>query len=368
MKRPREAAAQPRIGPENSKNTTERLAALDLGTHAAKLLVASATWSRSGLGLEPLMRAGVVTRLGAGGGVEGRPIPATAVARAERAIGDLMDQARPFAVRTWVAAGPGVLRRASNGRAVARRLAAALGSPIPVLHPETEAALSLLGARAGAAAEPPLLGVDLGGGSTELIYLGAESRNAGSAFGVRSLDLGCLQLAERYLTPGRGDQGVKALRQALARALPGPLLRLPSGRPAPCWLAIGGTATALATMDLGLPEHDPGRVHGHRLTAEAVAELGDLLLAELAEGHGPARGAGFHRQPASVLLAGAILLRHLMAMHSVREVVVSPSGLRQGLLLGELLSRGAADPRRSPRRAIELARSALSLHRNSRSE
>jgi len=377
VKRAREAAAQPRIGPNNSKNTTERLAALDIGTHAAKLLVVEARRDASGLELRPLLRAGMVTRLGAEVGGGRRPISGAAEARAQGAIAELVDRARALSARTWVAAGTGVLRRAPNGGAVARRLGAALGIELPVLRAETEAALSILGARAGAGSmPPPLLGVDLGGGSTELIFLGVDSER-GLAFGVRSLELGCLQLAERYLSTGgewSGRRGVATLRQALARALPGPILRASSGSP-PSWLAIGGTATALATMDLGLTEHDPERVHGHRLTDAAIARLAAGLISELeAPGEPEADGTRpFHRQPGPVLLAGALLLEHLMTKHSVREVVTSTFGLRHGLVLGELGSRGRSrasrdwgDPRHSARLAIELARQPLPPIRSGR--
>jgi exopolyphosphatase / guanosine-5'-triphosphate,3'-diphosphate pyrophosphatase len=379
VKRAPEAAAQPRIGPDNSKNTTERLAALDIGTHAAKLLVVEARRGPSGIELQPLLRAGIVTRLGAGrSGGMGGGISAAAEGRARGAMAELVDRARALSARTWVAAGTGVLRRAPNGRAVARRLGAALGIEVPVLRPEIEAALSILGARAGAGAVPPLLGVDLGGGSTELIFLGVDS-GRGLGFGVRSLELGCLQLAERYLSPGgrSSSRGVASLRRALARALPGPILRPPSG-PAPSWLAIGGTATALAAMDLGLTEHDPERVHGHRLTGATIARLIAGLSAALeAPGRTAADGTGrpFHRQPVPVLLAGALLLGHLMAMHSVREVVTSTFGLRHGLVLGELGSRGRSraggersDPRHSARLAIELARRPLPPIRSGRWE
>ena len=360
-----------------SKNTTERLAALDIGTHAAKLLVVEARRDPSGLELQPLLRAGIVTRLGAGM-AGGGGIQAAAEGRARGAMAELVDRARALSARTWVAAGTGVLRRAPNGSAVARRLGAAFEIEVPVLRPETEAALSILGARAGAGAVPPILGVDLGGGSTELIFLGVDS-GRGHGFGVRSLDLGCLQLAERYFPPGgrSGRRGVASLRRALARALPGPILRARSGPP-PSWLAIGGTATALATMDLGLSEHDPDSVHGHRLTGAAIARLAAGLSAELeAPGRAAADGTRrpFHRQPGPVLLAGALLLGHLMAMHSVREVVTSTFGLRHGLVLGELGSRGRSrggrdrgDPRHSARLAIELARKPLPPIRSGRWE
>ena len=366
MKRAPRAAARPILGPKNSKNAGRRWAALDIGTHAAKLLVMSVAWEGEAVRWRSLFRAGIVTRLGEGAGGIGRQpgsISAAAEARAAEALRELVERARELAADTWVAAGTGVLRRAANGQAVARRLGLAIDTDVPVLDPETEAALSLLGARAGTGPTPPLLGIDLGGGSTELIFLGTKpaGESGQPAFEVRSLDLGCLSLAERYLTMPEG--GPDALRRGLAQAIPGPLLR--PGIEAPRWIALGGTSTALATMDLGLSAHDPTVVHGHRLTAGAIARLAKKLHAAAPDTIPP-----FHRQPAPVLLAGAYLLRHLMAMHAVREVVTSTFGLRHGLILGKLLAerRGRPDPRRFRRSAIELARDPLPRLRIGRSE
>src|SRR4030095_16242821 len=120
---------------------SQRLAALDIGTHAAKLLVVSATWDQRGLELVPLFRAGVVTRLGAGvgNGTRGRPISVAAEARARGAIAELAERAREHGIESWIAAGTGVLRRAPNGRAVAGRLGADLGIEVAGLQPHNQA-------------------------------------------------------------------------------------------------------------------------------------------------------------------------------------------------------------------------------------
>jgi exopolyphosphatase/guanosine-5'-triphosphate,3'-diphosphate pyrophosphatase len=378
VKRAREAAAQAETGPENSKNTTERLAALDVGTHAAKLLVMEVTRGDGGFELRPLARKGIVTRLGEGSRAGGR-VPAISEAAAKRtalALAELARQARILGAGTLVAGGTGVLRQAGNGRTVARRLALSLGVPLPILGAESEAALAILGARAGTGQAPPIVGVDLGGGSTEVAALdapGPEPGSSGVRLEVRSLDLGCLSLADRYLREAPlTPQAAADLEAALRLAVLPWVVEPAAGRPAPEWIAVGGTATALATMDLGLAVHDPDRVHGHRLTGDAIARLAGRLSGAESQGPGP---VGWHRQPPEVLLAGALLLGHLLAIHAVPSIVLSSWGLRHGLLLGHLLARvdptrrgSGSDPRRSGARARELAGAALPLQMMARRE
>jgi exopolyphosphatase / guanosine-5'-triphosphate,3'-diphosphate pyrophosphatase len=318
------ASAPPGVAGENSKKSAVRVGALDVGTHAAKLLVMEVRFTPGELALRPLARVGIVTRLGAGRADPTDPIPAAAAARAGEAIRELRAQARALAVERWVAAGTGVLRRAVNGDEVARRLAGIWGGPLPVLRAEWEAALAVLGARAGVRRNPPLVVVDLGGGTTEVITLAPPHLE------LRSLGLGCLDLAERFF---RGEAPVgearAGLEEALGREIPAAFARSLEGGQA-TWLGVGGTVTALATLDCDLPKHDPDRVHGHRLTCEAVDRLAQDLAAR-----GSVLGlrGGGDRQAATVLLAGALLLRHLLWRHRVSSLVTSTWGLRHGLLL-----------------------------------
>jgi exopolyphosphatase/guanosine-5'-triphosphate,3'-diphosphate pyrophosphatase len=225
------------------------------------------------------------------------------------------------------------------------------GEELPILHAETEAALATLGARAGTGLEPPLVCVDLGGGSTELVALRGRVRGQRSPrLDIRSFDVGCLVLAERYLGTSPFSKGVTLLSRALMEAVT-PVVPL-GEEPGP-WIAVGGTVTALATMNLGLSAHDPDRVHAHRLTREAIARLAERLI-ESSRDAGSAF-AGFHRQPSLGLLAGALLLGHLLSIHAVPGITSSSWGLRHGLVLARALSgrrgtsrRSQRDPRRSP--------------------
>jgi exopolyphosphatase / guanosine-5'-triphosphate,3'-diphosphate pyrophosphatase len=331
-----------------------RLAALDIGTHAAKLLVADVATTRRGIGFRPLVRLGRVTRLGGEGG-PGRPIPAPAAERAAAASAALLAHARELGVQRVIAAGTGVLRRAPNGRAVARDLARSLRIELPVLEPQVEAALSFLGLRAGLGLDPPLVAVDVGGGTTELIELTAHGLHA------HSLDLGCLDLSARHLRGERPRaEELRRVERELVAAVPSPLV----SHPRPGWAAVGGTISGLAAIDLELDAHDPDRTHGHLLKRRALAGIVRRETGRAAGDGEPDTGNGERgswsgeRGQREVLLAGAMILLHLLRIHRVTSILASSWGLRQGLLLAAVLApeeRAGRDPRRSAIGAFALA-------------
>src|SRR5262249_38640873 len=96
-------------------------------------------------------------------------------------------------------------------------------------------------------------------------------------------------------------------------------------------VATAGTPTTLASLDLGLPAYDPGRVQGHRLSTEAIHRLTTWLAAlPLAE---RARLPRLEPARADVIVPGAIVLASALAGLGLSAAVVSDAGLREGVLL-----------------------------------
>jgi exopolyphosphatase/guanosine-5'-triphosphate,3'-diphosphate pyrophosphatase len=77
--------------------------------------------------------------------------------------------------------------------------------------------------------------------------------------------------------------------------------------------------------------YDPGRVHGHRLSAVAIARLtGQLAALPLAE---RARTPGLEPGRADVIVPGAVVLAAALAGLGLSAATVSDAGLREGILL-----------------------------------
>ena len=96
-------------------------------------------------------------------------------------------------------------------------------------------------------------------------------------------------------------------------------------------VGVGGTATQLASIDLGLVEHDRDRVEGHAVSRERLEELRDRLaalpLAERREvtGLDPAR--------APTIVAGAVVLREVLGAFALDGFEASERDILWGVAL-----------------------------------
>jgi exopolyphosphatase/guanosine-5'-triphosphate,3'-diphosphate pyrophosphatase len=169
--------------------------------------------------------------------------------------------------------------------------------------------------------------VDIGGGSTEVIF--AE---AGAVQARTSLPLGSVRLTERHLRHDPPtDQEIAALTADLEATLDS--LSWPRGD-APVFIGTAGTVTTLAAMSLRLGSYDPDRVHGLRLDgARLDAEIARLRRSTQAERE---QMPGLDPRRADVILAGAYLLAALLRRSGAPAVLVNDRGIRWGLLYEQL--------------------------------
>jgi exopolyphosphatase/pppGpp-phosphohydrolase len=91
----------------------------------------------------------------------------------------------------------------------------------------------------------------------------------------------------------------------------------------------GGTASALATIDLGLRGYAPARTHRHRLAADRLAALAT-------------RGDAAGLDPGRVRLlpAGADVVAHVARALATNGVVVSELAVRHAYLVERLAAEG----------------------------
>lgn len=304
-----------------------RRAAIDVGTNSVRLLVAEIPDRSCSIvppPFHPLARESVITRLGEGLDVGGRLRP-DAASRTAEAVAAYAARAASLGVARPVIVGTFALRAARNPDELFRRLA----FPVRVLTAQEEARLGFWGALAGLGLHPAdmrVLVVDIGGGSVELT-VGTQREIAES----HSLPLGSVVLARRFLAgdpPTDGD--VAALREHAARALD-PILAPLRGRGIRDLIGVGGTITTMAALSLRSPRYDPDRVHGFRLSRTMVTSLtAELRARPLAERQ---RMPGLQPERADIIIAGALVLEHVIATSGRRSLVVSEADLLWAILI-----------------------------------
>jgi exopolyphosphatase/guanosine-5'-triphosphate,3'-diphosphate pyrophosphatase len=296
-----------------------RVAVVDLGTNSTRLLVADVEGGR----LREVERRLTITRLGEG--VDGsRALLPAAIARVTDCLLVYRRLAEELGAERTLAYATSAVRDAGNRAGFLARVEASLGFPTRLLSGEDEALFTFHGVAAERPLAVPTLVLDLGGGSTELI-VGSDHEILFHA----SLDIGCVRLAERFVgTDPIGSCDVESLvvyvRRLLSERVPDDSLPLHG-------IGVAGTVTTLATLDLGLADEDPERIHGHRLSRAWIgAEARRLAATPVAELR---RRRGIAPERAPVIAAGALALTEILGFFELDELEVSEWDILHGVAL-----------------------------------
>jgi exopolyphosphatase / guanosine-5'-triphosphate,3'-diphosphate pyrophosphatase len=284
-----------------------RVAAVDLGTNSTRLLVADI----SNGSVDEVVRRLQITRLGEGVDERHRLLPLP-IARVRNCLSEFRRELEALGAERTLAIATSAFRDAENGEAFLGEIEWSYGFETQLLTGHEEALLTFRGVTAGREVGDGTLIVDIGGGSTELVLGGP----GGVSFHT-SLDLGCVRMTERY-----GDD-LEACAAHVRSALPEVEPRRAIG--------VAGTVTAIAALDLGLVEYDPERVHGHRVTANGVEAQLERLAALTPEERRHVPGLEPERGP--VIVAGAVILREVLARYGLDEVETSEHDILHGAAL-----------------------------------
>ena len=305
------------------KAGTKRFAAIDIGTNTILLLIAELESDGS---FQVLEDRAEITRLGAGVD-RARQIGPEGERRSLEVLKSYLETCRSLGVDEIAAVGTSALRDARNAGVFKSRLKRKLGLDLRVLSGEEEAAYSYQAVQKGLAlGEKEVLVVDVGGGSTELIW-----GKGGALHRSISLDLGAVRLTERFLLsdPVREEECVR-LTTAIDRELQPLLVDWGVGGGFHAIVGIAGTFTTLAAIAKGLRRYSHSEIHGSCLSRAEVARQVQLFkgktIAERKE------IPGLEAKRADVILAGALLIERVMALFRVDQVTVSDQGIRYGLL------------------------------------
>jgi exopolyphosphatase/guanosine-5'-triphosphate,3'-diphosphate pyrophosphatase len=295
-----------------------RVAVIDIGTNSTRLFVADIADGR----VTRVDRQSRVTRLGRGVDLSGQ-LSSEAIEATCREIADYVEICRDAEVGRIDAIATSAVRDAENGDAFVAELRERFDLSARVLDGEEEARLTYLGATAERATAEPALVIDIGGGSTELIVGHGDRIHFHT-----SLQAGVVRHTERHIA---SDPPTTAELEALASDVRALIDAAVSDRPearAGKGIAVAGTPTSLAAVELELDPYDPEQVHGHILSLPAIQrDLSRLAAAPL-----PGRAAivGLHPDRAPTIIAGVVILIEAMRAFGLEEVEVSEHDILYG--------------------------------------
>jgi exopolyphosphatase / guanosine-5'-triphosphate,3'-diphosphate pyrophosphatase len=300
-----------------------RVAVVDLGTNTTRLLVADVQDGR----LEELEKETTITRLGQGVDATGR-LADEAMDRVRETLDGYRQTIDRLKAEDVIAVATSAMRDADNGPEFRDELNRRYGIDARTISGDEEARLTFLGATSGrtAAVESPASAVviDIGGGSTEYVV---GSNGADPDFHV-SAQMGSRRHTERFLpSDPPAHEELEALaadvRRIIGESVPDEIReRTAEG------VAVAGTATTLAAIDLELDPYDPEKVHGYRVGLAAAERIQAMLAALPVEER--RNVTGLHPDRAPVIVAGVTILVESIRAFGLDEIEISESDILQG--------------------------------------
>ncbi len=284
----------------SSKTGIRRQAVLDIGSNSVRLEVADVSKD----GIERVYHEEITSRLIEG--MENGMLSDAAVARTQRAIRALADDARARGAEYVYAFGTSALRDGENRAAIIDN-ARAYGIRFRLLAPEDEAILAFDSVEKDGARGV----IDIGGGSTEIVT-GVD----GAIASVFSAQLGAVRLFD--MTSGSRNRDY--LLYTAKRILEEPCKEARALADVE-WTAEGGTSTALGCVLMGLPEYDPLRAEGYRIERSRLSDALDRFCA-LSPVEIKAI-EGMEEKRADIIHCGAAILLCAMELLGVQHVAVS---------------------------------------------
>ncbi len=299
-----------------------RIAAIDLGTVSSRLSLARV---RDGAIVDSKKHS-VITDMGQGVDATGR-FSAGAIDRVEAACHTFAGEARAFGATATCVTLTSAARDAENAEELLARLRA-LGLAPQIIPGEVEARLTFYGVAHDFPGERIAV-ADPGGGSTEIVVGTYDPSNAHLELEhVRSFDIGCRRLTDRFFTADPPAAEELAAAAAWSHGQFASYWDEFADRPSR-FISVGGTVTTLVSLTYELEPYDSSFVHLHGLTLEEVERqldrMSTLTVAQIRE------LKGIQPKRAPMMQAGTIIIRELMRAGGYEELTVSESSLLAGM-------------------------------------
>jgi exopolyphosphatase/guanosine-5'-triphosphate,3'-diphosphate pyrophosphatase len=300
----------------------KRVASIDIGTNTILLLIAEVDKGE----LKPIFEAETIVRLGEGLQKD-TVLHQDSMKRGFQTLAQYLERCQAMGVQETFAVGTSALREARNSEVFIRMIKERLGLSIEIISGKEEAQLSFLTvARDMRGLKDLLMVVDVGGGSTEFV----------SGKGDRidkwiSLPIGSVRFTELFLLSDPvQEKEWERMEKEIRKSLAG----IPHPQKPFSMIAVGGTATTLASVEQGLKEFIPEKIHHFVLKKGALQKQLDLYRPKTIEER--RKIPGLPPERAEIILAGGAILHIAMEELECPSILISYHGIRYGLIYKRL--------------------------------
>lgn len=293
-----------------------RLGAIDVGTNSCRMLVVD---YKNGE-IKEIKRDLKITRLGEGVD-HNKKLTERAINSALIAISSFVKEMRSLEVNQIKINGTSALRDVNNAHKLHDAVEKETGCKLDIISGEEEARLNYIGV---ASNNSDNLIIDIGGGSTEFIWLDNDRIN------YKSLDMGSVRMTERSISDSQKtvtqgellaiEKDVKELINKIA----GNISNIEKA------IGLGGTITTIAAIDQGMTEYDHNKIQHYVLEIETIKRIRDLLRNKTLDQRKKVNGLQVGR--ADIIIPGIQILYVIMDILDIKEILVSEHDLLYGTI------------------------------------
>jgi exopolyphosphatase / guanosine-5'-triphosphate,3'-diphosphate pyrophosphatase len=295
-----------------------KIASIDIGTNTVILLIAEIRNNN----IVPLINEYRVPRIGKS--IESsKYISHEKITELIHVLSEFNDLIKSFGCEVVLAYGTNAFRLASNSLSIIQTIREMLGIQINIVTSLQEAKYSFLGAVSNISnKDNDNLVIDIGGGSTELIY-----GRINKITYINSFQAGVVSGTERFF---KNDPPLPSEIKEFETYLSSSFEELEISKNVNA-IAIAGTPTTLSCIQKGLSAYNEDEIEGSVLIQadvyRLIKELSLLSSRQIKEKY-----IQIVSGREDVLLAGTIILNKIMKILKLTKVIVSTKGIRYGAI------------------------------------
>lgn len=331
--------------------------AIDLGTNNCRLLIAKPTPK----GFRVIDAFSRIVRLGEGVS-QSNTLSEAAMDRTIEALKVCAEKIKRRNVTCMRHVATEACRVASNTPEFVERVRLETGINLDVITAGEEARLAVMGCQSLIApGNKNALVFDIGGGSTELIWVRVIPGKASEMRGWMSIPWGVVNLSEKFghaghtLPDGMYQTMVDTVKTHLQAFEDAHLISDVVQRRKTQFLGTSGTVTTLASLHLNLPRYVRDKVDGAWMKSRDIKRLSREVanMTHIERCAQPCIGD----ERADLVVAGCAILEAILGMWNVPSLRVADRGIREGILRGLMHTemppiRKDKLQRRGPKRSV----------------
>ncbi len=302
------------------------VASIDIGTNTVLMVVAE--YDSATKNIQTILNEYRIPRLGKAL-KPGNPITDDKVLELIKILTEYKNIADKFNCKKIILTATHAFRIASNSTEIVNLVKKQLELEIDIISGKSEAMFSYLGATGNLYENDYAVVIDIGGGSTEIVY----GKNNNILF-TKSFKLGVVNGTENFLNVlPYSENDISLFEKEIEKKFCS-LTKINFLHERA--IAIAGTPTTLACIQLGLKEFDESKIEGYTLSK---ADLSFLVknIAVMSPEEIQKEYKAVVKGREDVLFAGSFILLKLMDILKLNHVQVSTKGIRYGAIINAFL-------------------------------